>query len=552
MMLLTEALVLVLKLWDGGDLTDLSQDLIAHRIPIVTFQILVRTLSTQSEGSWKTSPEITAYALLTLKRLASLPWNKELETEIHDSISYGTSFLEANESKWNSPEFIWVEKVTYGSAILSETYCLAALQASSVYIWGERVSSLCKIHRKAVDKFSQFFSQLPILSREPNWRLRASTIEGYLFAPALHQTRLDVFLRKDMADDKYLEYIPFTWTMCNNATDFGLSTQGMWDMMVISMLNFQADEYLEAVTENPHLKEDFEALRAVIHQLFDGHELEPTENGDRKRQKLVNGTAQPTKNGGTYHSNGQNGVHQSELLLDVKENLSRFVSYVLNHPKLSQSSEALRGRVRRELSIFLQSHITQGEDNARFHKPASPEKVAVFARDTYYNWVRTTSADHTSCPYSFEFFCSLIAPSGADCFQGALSRYLGQDLCRHLATMCRQYNDYGSIARDRAEHNLNSVNFLEFHEENENEINDHVSNGHVHLSKSSTMNHEDQTRETLFRIANYERACLDLAVQHLKPEVTSSTWKALQVFINVTDLYGQIYVVRDINSRMTK
>lgn len=31
-----------------------------------------------------------------------------------------------------------------------------------------------------------------------------------------------------------------------------------------------------------------------------------------------------------------------------------------------------------------------------------------------------------------------------------------------LATMCRQYNDYGSIVQDRAEKNLNSVNFPDF------------------------------------------------------------------------------------------
>lgn len=32
----------------------------------------------------------------------------------------------------------------------------------------------------------------------------------------------------------------------------------------------------------------------------------------------------------------------------------------------------------------------------------------------------------------------------------------------HLGRMCRQYNDYGSLARDQEERNLNSLNFPEF------------------------------------------------------------------------------------------
>ncbi|KAL1981483.1 hypothetical protein VTN96DRAFT_2512 [Rasamsonia emersonii] len=536
MLLLAGSLTQVVKLWDTGALADLPPDLIAHRIPLVTFQILVRTLSAQSEqGSWKGSPEITAYALLTLKKLASLPWTKTLEATVNDSILRGTRFLEANETKWNRPGFIWVEKVSYGSGILSETYCLAALQASSAYNWGENVLNLWKIDTKAVDKFSQFFSKLPIFSQQPKWKLRASIVEGYLFAPLLHQTQPDIFPRKDRSGDKYREYIPFTWTLCNNATDFGISTQTMCDMMVLSMLNFQADEYLEQATEHPDLKGNFGALRAVIRRLFDSH-------------------GQDMENGHPSHTIAQSETHQSKFLLEVEQTLYRFISYVLNHPKVSGSSEVVHRRIRQELSIFLQAHVTHGEDNTRLRKPASPEKLAVFtsARGTYYDWVRTTSADHTSCPYSFEFFRCLIAPSGGDCFSGALSRYLAQDVCRHLATMCRQYNDYGSIARDRAENNLNSANFPEFHEQEEDGSKNGYPNGLQTDSSSESTKLADEIRQTLLQIASYERECLDLAVQKLKPEVDPQTWKAVQVFINVTDLYGQIYVVRDIHSRMTK
>ncbi|KAL1965541.1 hypothetical protein VTN77DRAFT_5624 [Rasamsonia byssochlamydoides] len=532
MMLLADVLTLLLKLWENDALLDLPVDLV-NRIPIVTFQVLVRTLSAQSEqGAWKQnkhSIEITAYAVLTLKLLSSLPWARALETIVQDAINRGCSFLETRHARWTEPEYVWIEKVSYGSRILSEVYCLAALRLSGEYAWGEKVTSLRIIETGAVDKFAQFFSKLPIFSAESGWRLRASIIEGYLFAPALRQMRLDIFPRKDMSEDKYLEYIPFTWTLCNNNNaGFGLSTDVIWEMMIISMLNFQVDEYVETVV-GEKLKGRFGPVRGVIRQLFS--------------EEAENGSLPHSQNGMST-----NGSSQDELLLDVKTTLSRFINRVLSHPKVSSSSPVTRRRIKQELCANLLAHVKQAEDNARLfaqsnssaHQDGTVTKIFsnLAVTDTYFNWVRTTSADQTSCPYSFELFSCLIAPSGKDCFHGAVQKYLAQDLCRHLASMCRQYNDYGSIARDRAEENLNSVNFPEFHEDGNQDGNQDDS-----LS-------EDRIRGQLVRIANYERECLELAAQKLVQEVAPSTWKALQVFIDVTDLYGQIYVVRDIASRM--
>ncbi|PCG89958.1 Terpenoid cyclases/protein prenyltransferase alpha-alpha toroid [Penicillium occitanis (nom. inval.)] len=532
MMLIAEALTLFLKRWDVGDLWDVPHILVSQRIPIVTFEILVRTLSSQSaEGSWKTSPEITAYALLTLKSLASLPWCKELEVEINYSINRGTRFLGARESKWNVPESVWIEKVTYGSAVLSETYCLAALRACRVHTWGHRVSDMYQVSSKKVDKTVEFCSKLPILSDASNWMMKASTIEAYLFIPGLlQQIQLEIFPEEvNKFQSKYLDYIPLAWTICNNTADFGLSTRDMWDMMVVSVLNFQVDRFMETVTGRLSNKKDFDSLKSCINQIFDD-QYGPLEVNPEKRRKVDN-----------LHKGVDFDQQCEKLQLDqltrTKDILRRFISYVLNHPRVSRSCEVIRGRIRKELQVFLQSHVTQGEESAMFIKFQGPKSyVPVFksANNTYYDWVRTTSANHTSCPWSFEFFSSVMSPSESNCFAGAVARYLAQDLCRHLATMCRQYNDYGSIARDAADGNLNSVNFPEFDEGRKDDI----------RSKSK----KESKRETLFRIADYERECLDLVIKNLKAEVTSSTWKMIQVFINVTDLFGQIYVVRDINS----
>jgi len=94
------------------------------------------------------------------------------------------------------------------------------------------------------------------------------------------------------------------------------------------------------------------------------------------------------------------------------------------------------------------------------------------------------------------------------------------------------YNDYGSIIRDEQEGNLNSRNFPEF------EVG--VSDGDA-----------DGRKKGLWKVAEYEWRCLDHSFQNLKELLLLSGKNErllvlLQMFVNVTDTYGQIYVVRDI------
>ena len=114
------------------------------------------------------------------------------------------------------------------------------------------------------------------------------------------------------------------------------------------------------------------------------------------------------------------------------------------------------------------------------------------------------------------------------------------------------YNDYGSISRDRAEKNLNSVNFPEFdnrngaiHERSEDEA---QGDGH---------DDEQKAKEALFRLATYEREFLLSALRNLKVLAGNNKqklrkWEVFSMFVDVTDLYGQIYVVKDIASRMSR
>ena len=573
MMLLTQALMNLLRLWDKEALSTLSERLVHDRIPVVLLEILVRTLESQnSNGSWgtKDSCEVTAYAVLTVASVSSFPALSSLGPQITSAITAGRKFLSLSTEKWNQPDHLWIEKVNYGSAVLSQTYCLAAMNIStSPYTWGQNVSGLAPIPMKAVAKFSQFFSRLPLFSNGPEWKLRSSLIEGYMFLPQLKRVRLDIFPRTEMAEDKYLEYIPFTWTASNIMGGHQMRADLLWEMMIISMLNYQADEYMEAVVGH-HFEHDLEPIKQMIRALCKDPKDEPipfpSTNKKRPHPDDDDASSEPATNPNNNHimtTTPPDTDTEGPNISEIRKVLGRFTTYVLTHPATLSASLHDQRLLRHELSTFLLAHLTHVEDNTRFGRqnPSSVTHTTPFlspSSSTYYDWVRTTSADHTSCPYSFVLYGCLVAANGKgrDAWRGVREKYVARDLCRHLAAMCRMYNDFGSVGRDREEENLNSVNFLEFHPEGL------VGGGGVvgeckGVRDDDGANHgvdgemeEERIKKDLFFVAEYEREGLKLAVGKVEGMVAEATRRAWRLFVDVTDLYGQVYVARDIASRM--
>jgi hypothetical protein len=140
-----------------------------------------------------------------------------------------------------------------------------------------------------------------------------------------------------------------------------------------------------------------------------------------------------------------------------------------------------------------------------------------------------SGADDTSCSYSFAFYMALCTHvlGTRQAAANPSTEYLFNALCESLATMCRMYNDYGSLARDSDEGNLNCIDFL----------ND--QGGDIQKAKWELM-----------RLAKFERGCMDLALLGLKASgVKGQALDALMLFIDVTDLFGQVYVVNDVETK---
>lgn len=127
-------------------------------------------------------------------------------------------------------------------------------------------------------------------------------------------------------------------------------------------------------------------------------------------------------------------------------------------------------------------------------------------------------------------------------------RYLARELCLHLATLCRQYNDYGSAVRDDAEGNLNSLHFPEFAIGGDGqslEVEQAVQNG----GREAAL---EEAKGVLMRVAELERAMMQVCWEALSASLDAGIRGKMKAFIDVTDLFGQIYVARDIASRMQR
>ena len=568
MMLLAQAFVKLLYGWDSGQFLKLPEDLIHDQVPLVLFQILIRTLEKQSsDGSWGLrvpSREITAYAVLTLKTLSSLPWLAHFKFQLQAAIRRGSTFLVMNYDDWNCEEYIWVEKVTYALTPLSRTYCLAALCAGTSLSWGERVASLVTISSEKVVKLSKFFSQLPMFSKDEHWQLEADVAAGCFYLPRLMRISSNIFPRQENVSYKYLEYIPFTWISTNRKNGNPLSHSVLWETMIIALLDYQLDEFMETIFGTDVQLEEVGAVKSIVRRLckFPSHgELTTGEDQSTSTIRVrtngyVNGHVNDLMNG-SLAGPGSKALEQVEVVL------SRCTSYILQHPTVLKSPEHVRRQLHSELATCMLTHIEHDEDNARFAAQQQQQALAgspsnsfskagiqiipfSSPRGTYYSWVRTTSADNTHCPFTFLFFSCLAEPKpGEPFFKGVRQHYLSNALCRHLANLCRQYNDYGSVARDQAESNLNSLNFPEFHEPYRR-LED---GGQAEIRDESAM------KKDLFFIAEYERECLNHAIDKLNAEITTSDqglWKskALRSFVDTVDLYGQIYMARDITNRV--
>ncbi|KAJ2985774.1 hypothetical protein NUW58_g5353 [Xylaria curta] len=492
-------------------------------LKLLPYYTALKTQNFYLDGRWDEICEVTAYAVLTLSSLLRLPWITAQETitkRILKSIEEGKSYLMVHRDHWSIGRHIWIEKVTYASKILSEAYRIAAAMApvptDAMYDRPSESLSSSKTANKRIRGAYNIIQLTRLFASADKGILDIAGAQAAYSMSYLERQRLDIFPRDSMNEDKYLTFIPFTWATCSSINNGAAGVGVLREMMVLSMLNYQVDEFMEtAVVED--LAEESDSVKPTIRQLF--HEIKTSRNGENGVCRAVNGT-------------------ESSKLKHIKTILSRYITHILRNPAVLQSSIRIQQWLTTELEKFLLAHVTQAADNhhlwfckgageTNLSAPTSQKQSSL--NQTFHSWVRSTSADHTSCSFSFIFYICLVANKRAGVFTTPKVAYLAEEFCRHLASMVRMYNDYGSVKRDRIETNLNSVDFPEFSE-----------------SKSEMSD--------LMWIAEYERRAVESALEQLRVELEAKGQNevamALRLFYNVADLYGLIYVQKDIATQL--
>ncbi|KAH8836465.1 hypothetical protein MCOR27_008909 [Pyricularia oryzae] len=522
-MLMAEAFTELLGHFDNGTYPKAADGQLIWRVCICLFQACHRTLLEQGEdGSWEGMPEQTSYAILALAQARKLSLFDGVGKQVQAAIDRGAHYLKTR--KGGHHDASWTSKSAYRVAIVAEAYELAALNVQKATRDGAPAvgrSIELPISGPRLDGYVDLVAKTPLFSDVPQWQLRASLVEASLFVPLLRDQRLSVFSRDefDASEDKYLEMIPFTWVSCSNRGGSFMATSWLYDMMLVSMLSYQADEFIHK-SAAPALR-DISALSRLIDGVFD--EL-------ASESKHVNGKSTSSSS-------------SSEAEIKVRAELLRFVGHLLGHPSLARSSHWDLEALRRELRACLQANVAQIEENSRLAKHPSSPVLHTRARRTFFDWVRTTASDRTAIAFPFYFACCHFSSSqtpGEDVFATAAEKYLVDAAIRHLATKGRLMNDFGSTGRDSAEGNVNSVHFPELQR----------------CSAAAASSTPAAKKVVLQRLIEFEEHCCSRALEllsqacldgherreslHLqKRKVVMPT-----VYRDVSELYGQLYMLK--------
>ncbi|TGJ87119.1 hypothetical protein E0Z10_g1665 [Xylaria hypoxylon] len=527
--LIVEAFVDILNLIEQDKLPGVFDEDLQSRLAVALFQACFRPLlDQQADGSWNQSIEETAYGVLILSEARRVCFFNDLRQPLDDAIERGVAYIKSIEER--PLNYIWIEKVSYASRLLTDSYVLAAFKASSSApaASGTIGASLWKnVSTSSLDKHVKLFSKAELFSAHPEWELKGSMIEAVLLKPLLLKRRLEVFQRQGMQEDKYFDLIPLFWTSPNNRARTFASASFLYEVSLLSMLTYQVDEFMEAVAA-PAFQGRMPELRQLINTVL------PEEGS----------VAAPVTKEQNGHANGNGSISPQE---EVIATLKGFKKYCFENPLVKTASAADQKTLERELRTYILAQVQQEEDSARFRQQRDSEKPGPGSTNTFYNWARSTGADNVSGPFAWAFIGCLLSTTlttgggGKDVFPTAGEKYVAADVYRHLSTMARIYNDLGSIRRDQEEGAVNSVNFPEF------ESHDSV----------------ESKKQVLHTLGEYEYRCLKLAFDQLEDlrlqgaesskdvaaaRLSKRRMNVWSMFLDQVVLFDQIYVIKDLSS----
>lgn len=455
MRLASEALSRLLHLHEVGAV-ELPDLMFQARVSIVLFQILLRNLELSREDA-AAGAEDTSDAVISLTYLASWPLPELIDHEIKSAVGKGRQSLGRN--------------VTIPRPV-------RALRKFPI------------VPLNKVEDFSKVCRRLPTFRNVDEWKIQAWLIEGFLHLPIISSMTPKLFTRKE-STDLYMEYIPFSLTASNGLAKTHMSAQTLLDLMIISVVIYQTDEFFDAIATS----EDVSKLHTVLSLQMDWRDL----------ADLLDANNTP-----------------------IYQKLSAVLQFVLTHPNIQNASKSAKRQLEFDFIAYLQASIQQIQDNHRFtNQPTA--NVFLSPPSSYFKWVRTTAAQHGAWEYAYSFMVCLL-DNGEDFHVDLQAKYIGQDCVSRICTLARMFNDYGSLARDRKDINVNSMFFPEFSGDSD---------------KS-----DQELRMELERLATYEKQCFVVSFKELERLCGTEAYicDVVQFFYNVVEFYSDLYRIRDVSN----
>ncbi|KAK7976643.1 salicylate synthetase [Apiospora arundinis] len=261
--LIVEAFVALLSLIEQDKLPGVFSADFCSRLAVALFQACIRPLfDQQSDGSWNQSVEETAYGVLILSEARHVCFFNDIRQPLDNAINRGVVFIQS--AKETPASYIWIEKVSYASPVLTESYRLAALKATSATpppgtigssVWQMSPSSSTE------QQAQQLFAKADLSRTHPEWEMRGSAIETALLVPLLRE-RLSAVLQSD--DEQFASLILLFWTSANNRERTFASAARVFETSLLSALSFQLERSVK-----PSLVPTFQGHMQELRRLVD-------------------------------------------------------------------------------------------------------------------------------------------------------------------------------------------------------------------------------------------------------------------------------------------
>ena len=419
LMLLADALCSLLDYWNMGTASTPESNAVQERLDVCLYQVLIRTLQAQNpDGSWgwSTTCENTAFAVLTLTKLAAFTSAPRVRIQLTQAVDSAKEFLESHYTG-TKPEYLWCGKTIGASKKITEAYVLAALEAYPTKSAVKPVETRYDMSLSRMAIQTKYFARQAWFTMMSEWQIQACLVESHLFLPRLRGLQQFIFPADKCPQSQYFEVIPFMWLAANEFYRRMIGPEYLYQMMALTILNRQFNSYVK-----DHVVETFNGclfeVEDVIHHVFDQLQM-----GDSKGLTPIS-----VSHGTSRTSTSTTATTATNELYSV---FGRFVDCIINNRYVKLASDGDQATLVSELFAFMRSQIYNLANQAE-----SPQLRRTFTGEKVHE-------ARTHHGYTFAFLTCIVGnqrilagtEKQIDFLESPEQKYLADAMCHHMSTV---------------------------------------------------------------------------------------------------------------------